>query len=707
MNKRTQKQIELCDQIQLLSERGPASSRPNSRGNRQSAVTACRTITIRWLLTTALCLMPFGALQAEIRWDAAFKESYHSVADGADVAFDVRSPPEIEGVEVYPLVVVLNGGLRVPPSEKFPHFQVQPSRNGIWGYRTISAYDAMQVIAFVKRNYPIDPNRVYLVGSSAGGSGAMHLASCFPDEFAAVIPLIAAGNNYPLVNFTNLPIAFHHGDRDWVSSVCNVRVQTQRLQALGCPTILQEYPGAGHGVPGSHEPLATWLFERRRNPAPTTIRHDCEAPSLGRSYWLRIQEFDDPHQRAYIEAEISDGTATIRPRNVVAVSLSLDHLGDVEMVQFGETKLPASEHYRFHDGRWQISDAPAKPQIRAYEAGGATNLYQGEPLLIVYGTGGDHTDQLRAAAQKLAAYGGPAHTAMPQRFPVVADKELTDEQQARCNLILIGKPNENSVSAALLPRLPVSIEDDTLVAADRNALKLENQVLGLLHPNPNHPDRLVYILAPFIDEAGLAVFLANTQYFLSGAEGFDRVSQPDLIVQDLKYRVARQMQFGKDWQWLNLPGADTPVPPRFSDRDNLAITCMNLMLSKSQVDFALWWGPADRGMWGFDFNHLLSFDPASYTLADFRTQHRIAETTLGSVTGAELKDIWTRWGQTHELLSVPAIAFDTLDDEAEYRLHIPMDLYIKLGQRQKNLGDPKPGPAFTAEELIPRIFEHE
>jgi len=105
------------------------------------------------LLTTALCLMPFGQLQAEIRWNATLKENYRSEADGADVAFEVKTPPEVDGVETYPLVVVLNGGLRVPPSETFPHFQAQPSRNGIWGYRTISTYDAMQVIAFMKRNY--------------------------------------------------------------------------------------------------------------------------------------------------------------------------------------------------------------------------------------------------------------------------------------------------------------------------------------------------------------------------------------------------------------------------------------------------------------------------------------------------------------------------------------------------------------------------
>ena len=663
---------------------------------------------MRLLLSTVLSLMVIAPLRAEIRWDAGFKENYRSEADGADIAFDVRTPPRVEGAEAYPLIVVLNGGLRVSPNEDYPHFRVQPSRNRIWGYRSISTYDVMQVVSFMKRNYPVDADRVYVVGSSAGGSGAMHLASCFPDEFAAVLPLVAAGNNYPLRNFSNLPVAFHHGDRDWVSSICNARVQAQRMRELGCPVILQEYAGAGHNVPGSHEPLIQWLFEQRRNPAPRTIRHDCEVPSLGRSYWLTIQEFDDPHQRAHVEADIAAGIATIHPRNVVAFSLSRDLIREVKTVRIAETELPASDDYRFRDGRWQVSDATKAPEIRPYEAGGAANLYQGEPLLIVYGTDGIHTDQLRAAAQKLASYGGPAHTAMRQhRFPVVADNALTDEQQDRCHLILIGKPSDNRVTRSLWERLPASIDDDTLLVADRAPLSLDQHVLGLLHPHPDHPHRLVYVLVPIADDVGLARFSESPQYFLAGSEGFDRVSQPDLIVQNMDYGVARQMQFGKDWQWLSMPGGDTPVPDRFADRSNLAIACMNLMQSKSHADFALWWGPADKGMWGVDFNHLVSFDPAFYTLADFRTRHRITETTLGSVTGAELKEIWTRWGENQELLSVPEMAVEALDDSTEYRLHIPMDLYIKLGQRQANLGDPEPGPVFTADELIPGIFDRE
>ncbi len=657
-----------------------------------------------------LCLcnwLSCAQLRAEIRWNASFTAHYPSSAEGIDVPFAVQTPPQIAGVESYPLVVVLNGGLRVPPSEKFPYFRAQPSRGGIWGYRSMSTYDAMQVIRHMKQHYPIDADRIYLVGSSAGASGAMHLASCFPDEFAAVMPLIAAGNFYTLVNFTNLPVAFHHGDRDWVSSACNVRVQTQRMQELGCPAFLQEYPGAGHGVPGPHEPLMAWLFEQRRNPVPQRIRHECEAPSLGRSYWLRIEQFMDPHQRAYVEAEFSSGIVAIQPRNVAALSLDLERLGDVTAVRIGETALAPAAQYAWRGGRWEPVAAARVGAVQPYEAGGATLLYQGEPLLIVYGTGGAHAADLRAAAEKLAAYGGPVHAAMPGRFPVVSDQALTAEQQARCNLILIGRPEENSVTRTHWPRLPLRLDDHTLLVADRPPLRLDNQVLGLLHPHPDHSGRLVYILAPFADGAGLARFRASPQDFLAGSAGFDRISQPDLIVQDLQGRVARQMQFSHDWRWLNPSGADVRLAAGFADRAQLAAACMQRMLDKSQADFALWWGPADRGMWGSDFNHLQSFDPASYSLADFRTQHRVSETMLGSVTGAELREIWSRWGTNQELISLPKIELDKLDESATYRLHIPSDLYIKLGQRQQNLTDPRSGPTFAAEELIPLIFPPE
>ncbi len=644
------------------------------------------------------------AADAEVRWNSKFKETYKSQAEGSPVSFAVRSPPRVEGMDKYPLLIALSGGLRVVPSEQFPFFQANPTRTRIWGYRAISTYDAMRVVALMIEKYPIDPDRVYLMGSSAGGSGAMHLASCYPDQFAAVLALVAAGNNYPLANFKNLPVAFHHGDKDWTSSICNARVQTQRMLALGCPVILKEYPGAGHSVPGSHAPLMTWLFDQKRNPVPRAITHDCEAPSLGRSYWVKIREFDDPHQRAFVEATINEATAIVRPKNIIAFSLALDAMPSITTVQIGETGLAASANYKFQDGHWGIVDELLELSTRPYESGAAANLYQGEPLLIVYGTAGRRTDQLKAAARKLAKYGGPDYTTMPGMFPVVADTDLTPEQESKSNLILVGTPEENSISQAILPELPIKIHNGALEAGGRSKLPLENQVLSMLYSNPRHPQRLVYLLAPFTDESGLARFAASPQRFLAGPDGFDRVSQSDLLVQNTEYKIARQMQFGKDWHWIKFPDAGKPIPARFADRAQLALIYMNLMKEKSAADFALWWGSADKGMWGADFNDLESYNPEFYTEADYRTQHRHYETTIGSVSGADLKEIWNRWGMNQELQSVPEVALGAIEDEKQYHVHIPMDLYIKLGQRKKNLGNPKVGPRIPSEEVMIEIF---
>jgi len=640
----------------------------------------------------------------DFRWNSKFKETYDSEAEATRVSFAVQTPPKVDGMETYPLLIALSGGLRAAPSEQFPCFKATPTRTRIWGYRAISTYDAMQVVATMLKKYPIDPDRVYLMGFSAGGSGAMHLASCFPDQFAAVLPMVAAGNNYPLANFTNLPVAFHHGDRDWTSAICNARVQAQRMRALGCPVILKEYPGAGHSVPGSHTPLMNWLFDQRRNPIPNVITHDCEVPSLGRSYWLTIREFEAPHQRAFVKATITDDAVNVRPKNIATFSLALDRLPSISAVQIGESRLPVSANYKFSNGRWSGLDQLPEPSTRTYESGAAANLYQGEPLLIVYGTAGSRTNQLKAASQKLSKCGGPDYSTFPGAFPIVADVELTPEQQANANLILIGTPEENTISKTILPTLPIRIQNDTLLVESRSPLPLENQVLSMLHPNPNHPKRLVYLLAPFTDEAGLAPFASSPVQFLAGSDGFDRVSQADLLVQNTKHQIARQMQFDKDWDWIQFPDADKPIPARYANRASLATTYTKIMKAKSNADFALWWGPTDKGMWGADFNDLEAFNPEFYTEADFCTQHRLYETTIGSVSGADLKAIWNRWGTNQELQSVPEIWLGAINDEKFYRLHIPMDLYIKLGQRKKNLGNPKAAPVVSATEVMIEIF---
>lgn len=656
-------------------------------------------------------LMAGHGFAAGIKWNSSFNESYLSEADDNRIPFRVKTPPRGESGKKYPLVVALKGSLRVAPSERFPFIEVRPSRGNIWGYRAISTYDAMQVIAHMKRRYPVDPDRVYLVGSSAGASGAMHLASLNPDQFAAVVLLVAAGNNYPIANFLNLPVAIHHGAKDWTSAICDARVQYQKMKEFGCPVILKEYPNAGHSIPRPHEPIMKWLFAQKRNRSPERVAHSCESPRFGRSYWIEINEFADPHRPASVDARLDGdkGVLQIQSTNVIALTVHRTNMP----ARFGEIwigrqamAIPVAKQtvsLKYEPGQWAIGNIDTKV-LRPYVAGATANLLQGEPLLVVYGTSSGSPERvtaLRAAAQKIAGCGGPNYGSLRQKFPVIADTDLTSEHGEEHNLILVGTPQDNSVTRRLLPFLPLAVSDGLLQAGGRTPLPLKERVMSLLHFNPEHPQRLIYLLAPFADAAA---FSKAAQKHLVGSDGFERGSQGDLVVQDLNHRVLRQMQLGKDWKWKR-GESEQEMPNSYQTRDDLARLHLATMRKKSGADFALWWGPADEGMWGADFNFLKHYDPKVSTKADLAIERRQVETMLGSVTGAELKQIWNRWGSKQELLTVPKIENSDLRDEQSYQLILPMDFYIKFGQRRKNLSAPTMGPLIDSKAIVNELFQ--
>ncbi len=122
--------------------------------------------------------------QEQLKWGADFKEMHRDVVTGKSISFSVKTPPKPEILATkLPLIVALNGGPKVAPSAEFPFIEVRPSGGGIWGYRSLSTVDVMAVIRTMKQKYPIDPDRISLIGSSAGASGAMYLVSLYRDEF--------------------------------------------------------------------------------------------------------------------------------------------------------------------------------------------------------------------------------------------------------------------------------------------------------------------------------------------------------------------------------------------------------------------------------------------------------------------------------------------------------------------------------------------
>ena len=154
----------------------------------------------------------------------------------------------------------------------------------------------LSLIEIAKAQYDIDPDRVYVVGFSMGGTGSWHMAGRFPDLFAGAAPcngvLMAQPVSqvqtkeevqtiqYGLVpNTYNLPLYFCTGSVDK-----NCRPGTYLFTWDVIQDLRQEYPegykqiqfeyhiGVAHAFgPGQPSKALKWLAAQKRNTYPKKL----------------------------------------------------------------------------------------------------------------------------------------------------------------------------------------------------------------------------------------------------------------------------------------------------------------------------------------------------------------------------------------------------------------------------------------------------
>ncbi|MBQ6174351.1 MAG: hypothetical protein IJK28_06990 [Clostridia bacterium] len=79
--------------------------------------------------------------------------------------------------------------------------------------------------------YNADPDRVYLLGFSAGGDGVYQVAPRLADRFAAANMSSGHPNDVSLLNLANCPICLQAGIRDWYSESAMRSVRTAEFEA--------------------------------------------------------------------------------------------------------------------------------------------------------------------------------------------------------------------------------------------------------------------------------------------------------------------------------------------------------------------------------------------------------------------------------------------------------------------------------------------
>ncbi|MCY3018927.1 MAG: hypothetical protein NTW87_07860 [Planctomycetota bacterium] len=188
------------------------------------------------------------------------------------------------------------------------------------------------VLDALLRTCAVDPDRIYLMGSSMGGFGAWYFASIEADRFAAVASLGGGCtvNDNGFANYCNLDFGAFVGEQDTAADrLGGSRRGRDTLKTLndktpaGYKCFYKEYAGVGHNLPDKvYADVDSFLKDKARQAYPRVVVWHPVVAWKPRFYNLAIPA---PKEGMSVKAEMGkDNTVTVTSENVPALTVYLN-----------------------------------------------------------------------------------------------------------------------------------------------------------------------------------------------------------------------------------------------------------------------------------------------------------------------------------------------------------------------------------------------
>jgi dienelactone hydrolase len=399
--------------------------------------------------------------------------------------------------------------------------------------------DFFEAMAAVKKNYPIDENRILVRGFSMGGASVWHLGPHYAGLWAAVAPGAGFSESYEYLklkdspnaptpweqtlfkvydgaqyalNLFNTSIVAYNGADDPQKQAADFAEKEMAKEGLQLTRVIG--PATGHAYhPQSKieiDRMMDAIAERGRDPYPRKVRFTTFTLAYNEMKWVAIDGMAKHWDRARLDADIvSDTAVDVRTANVTAFSFNFgsggspfDLIAKPTVTIDGQKVIvpsPMSDrswtvHFRKTGTQWALVPTAAAPGVhKVHGLQGPIDDAFLDSFVFVTPTGTPsapgvaawvESEQKRAIVEWRKQFRGEAQ--------VMQDKDITEGEIAASNLALWGDPGSNAILAKIADKLPVKWTAAGLTFNGQTYNSSTHAPI-LVFPNPLNPKKYVVL----------------------------------------------------------------------------------------------------------------------------------------------------------------------------------------------------------------------
>jgi pimeloyl-ACP methyl ester carboxylesterase len=448
--------------------------------------------------------------------------------------------------------------------------------------------DLFEALAAVRKQYPIDENRISVRGFSMGGAATWHIGAHYAGLWAAVAPgagfaetpeyTKAKVEDWPwyeqklwhwynatdyALNLFNTATVAYSGELDRQKQAADVMARELKrdgielLHLIGPKTEHKYHPDSKFEI----ERRLNSIVARGRDPLPRQVKFTTWTLRYNQMRWVTVDALAQHWEQARVDAEIKDSaTVQVKTQNVTALTLEippglspLDIARPPVVVLDGQTLTATpvlsdrswTAHFRKVSDKWTAVEKPEDGLVKRHGLQGPIDDAFLSSFVMVRPTGkaqheriGEwvHSELNRALTQWRGMFRGEAR--------VKDDTAITETDIANSNLILWGDPASNKVLARILDRLPIRWDAQSLKVGDQTFAASQHTPI-LIYPNPLNSRKYIVL------NSGFTFREAD---YLTNARQVPRL--PDWAVMDVSVppgprlpgRIAAADFFGERWE---------------------------------------------------------------------------------------------------------------------------------------------------------------